>query len=572
MPLISITLFIPLLAGVLILGVPKERPDIMKVIALVGSLLSLVGSVWLLLGLNWQRGGGGGLQWQEQTDWIPSLGASYHLAIDGISAPLIALSALLTVAVVIYSWQVKYRVKEYFFLFLLLETGLLGVFAAQDLLLFYLFFEVSLVPMYFIIGVWGGERRTYAAIKFFLYTRVGSLAMLLSFLALYLTTNPHTFDLPTIIKAQPFAGNYWGGTLVLLGLFLGFAIKLPAFPLHSWLPDAHVEAPTGGSVILAGALLKLGGYGFIRIGLPTIPQAFNDWAIVIIIIALISIIYGAGVALVQPDFKKLVAFSSINHMGYVLLGVGIGGSQTASAAARLAALNGAVLQMVSHGLITGALFFLVGFLYDRTHSHLIADYKGLWNSMPIYSGLTALAFFGSLGLPALSGFVAEFQVFLGTLAVYPWAAALALIGVIVTTAMFLWTLQRMFLGGPTTQVDMPSQAGFEDSWDGMFEPGSAPAPRIIPQRSPNLADIAPPTLTLERPQADTTAQTDKNSGSLPEIKRRELIAVVPLLILTVLIGIIPGALIGLINAALTTAPLGPLAGLVFIIVKAGGLH
>ena len=274
MPLISITLFIPLLAGVLILGVPKERPDIMKVIALVGSLLSLVGSVWLLFGLNWQRGGG--LQWQEQTDWIPSLGASYHLAIDGISAPLIALSALLTVAVVIYSWQVKYRVKEYFFLFLLLETGLLGVFAAQDLLLFYLFFEVSLVPMYFIIGVWGGERRTYAAIKFFLYTRVGSLAMLLSFLALYLTTNPHTFDLPTIIKAQPFAGNYWGGSFVLLGLFLGFAIKLPAFPLHSWLPDAHVEAPTGGSVILAGALLKLGGYGFIRIGLPTIPQAFND--------------------------------------------------------------------------------------------------------------------------------------------------------------------------------------------------------------------------------------------------------------------------------------------------------
>ena len=527
MPLLSITVFLPLLAALLILFMPAERVQIIRLLALLGSGLSLVGSIALLAGLDWQRGG---LAFDEKIDWIPTLGASYHIAVDGISAPLVALSALLTVLAVIYSWRVQERVKEYFFLFLLLETGLLGVFSAQDLLLFYLLFEVALVPMYFIIGIWGGERRIYAALKFFLYTRVGSLAMLLSFLALYLSTNPRTFDLPTIIRAQPFAGNFVSGSLVLLGLFLGFAIKLPAFPFHSWLPDAHVEAPTAGSVLLAGALLKMGGYGFIRIGLPVLPQAFNNWAMVIIIIALISIVYGAAVALVQSDFKKLVAFSSVNHMGYVLLGVGIGSVQAASAADRTAALNGAVLQMVSHGLITGALFFLVGFLYDRTGSHRLADYRGLWGIMPIYSGLTALAFFGALGLPALSGFVAEFQVFLGTLGVYPWAAAIALVGVIITTAMFLWTLQRMFLGGAGASRDPVSD--FPDQ-----------------SRQPAQPQVGSGTTTLERTDTVIQAQTARR---LPDLKRRELLAVLPLLLLMVVVGIVPGPLIGLINGALQT--------------------
>lgn len=535
--MITLTVFIPLAAGLIVLFIPSGRSGLIKSVALAGSLFSLAGSLVLLVGLSATPGGPGSssLSFEERADWIASLGASYHMGVDGLSAPLIALSALLTVVSLVFSWSHRERVKEYFFLFLLLDTGLLGVFAAQDLLLFYLFFEVALVPMYFIIGVWGGERRIYAALKFFLYTRVGSLAMLLSFLALYLSTSPRTFDLPAIVKAQPFAGNFVGGSFVLLGLFLGFAIKLPSFPFHSWLPDAHVEAPTAGSVMLAGALLKLGGYGFIRVALPVVPEAFNSYAVPIIILALISIIYGAAVALVQTDFKKLVAFSSINHMGYVLLGIGIAGVAQASPANRLTALNGAALQMVSHGLLTGGLFLLVGILYDRTHTRQIAAYHGLWQSMPVYSVLAALVFFGSLGLPTLSGFVAEFQVLLGTLGVYPWAAALALVGLIITTAMFLWTLQRMFLGKPTVAGERTSPT--------VPEPGQA--------------------TTIILPGKDGKNKTVKAALTprlLPEINRRELAALVPLVALALLIGIFPGPLVSVINDALKVLPFRVLAG------------
>ncbi len=536
--MITLTVFVPLAAGLIILFLPSVRSGLIKSVALAGSLLSLAGSVVLLFGITPTSStaitpGANNLSFEERADWIPSLGASYHMGVDGLSAPLIALSALLTVVSLVFSWSHRERVKEYFFLFLLLDTGLLGVFAAQDLLLFYLFFEVALVPMYFIIGVWGGERRIYAALKFFLYTRVGSLAMLLSFLALYLSTSPRTFDLPAIVKAQPFAGNFVGGSFVLLGLFLGFAIKLPSFPFHSWLPDAHVEAPTAGSVMLAGALLKLGGYGFIRIALPVVPEAFNSYAVPIIVIALISIIYGAAVALVQTDFKKLVAFSSINHMGYVLLGIGVAGVSQASAANRLTALNGAALQMVSHGLLTGGLFLLVGILYDRTHTRQIAAYQGLWQTMPVYSVLAAIIFFGSLGLPTLSGFVAEFQVLLGTLGVYPWAAALALVGLIITTAMFLWTLQRMFLGKPAVVDERTS----------VPEPGQATA--IMP---------------LGKDVNNKTVKASLTPHFLPEINRRELTALVPLVALALLIGIFPGPLVSVINDALKVLPFRVLAG------------
>ncbi|MBI2755935.1 MAG: NADH-quinone oxidoreductase subunit M [Chloroflexi bacterium] len=440
MPWLSLAIFLPLVGALGVLLAPVRMARWLA-LGTSGVVLLLSGGLFAAL-----ERGRPGFQFEEHAAWVPSLGATYRLGVDGISLPLIVLTAFLTLLAVVYSWNVVDRARPYFALFLVLETGLIGTFSVLDLLLFYVFFEISLVPMYFIIGIWGHENRRYAALKFFLYTRVGSLAMLLSILALYLGTSPRTFDLPSIVAAQPYPGTGLAPSLILLGFFLAFAIKLPSFPFHSWLPDAHVEAPTAGSVLLAGVLLKLGGYGLIRLALPTVPGAFERWALPIAILAVVSAIYGAAVALAQPNLKRMVAFSSINHMGYVLLGIASAAVLGASPEARAAALNGAVVQMVAHGLITGALFFLVGMLYDRAHSYEIAKFSGLWARLPIYGSLVAFMFFGSLGLPGLAQFVGEFQVFLGTLGVFPALAILALLGVVLTTAMFLRTLQRMFFG------------------------------------------------------------------------------------------------------------------------------
>ncbi|MEK7376177.1 MAG: NADH-quinone oxidoreductase subunit M, partial [Candidatus Margulisiibacteriota bacterium] len=410
--MLSTMIFAPLLGAVFLLFINKEKAGFIKIFSTLVSLAPLAASIYLLVKFGRDAAG---FQFQEVLPWIPSLGIKYHLGIDGISLPLLILTTLLTTLSLIYSWIIKDRPKEYFILFLFLETGMLGVFSALDLFLFYVFWEISLVPMYFLIGIWGGARREYAAIKFFLYTLLGSLAMLLSILLLYFNSAPHTFDLLELSKMADPALSL----IVFIGFFLAFAIKVPMFPFHTWLPDAHVEAPTAGSVILAGVLLKMGGYGFLRFALPLLSETCAYLAVPIAILALISIVYGAFVAMAQTDLKKLIAYSSVNHMGYVMLAISAAMAGAASSAAKSVAVSGAVMQMLSHGLITGALFFLVGVIYERTHTRQLADFGGLGAKVPVFAGVFSFFAFASLGLPGLSGFISEFMIFIGSFPVYP---------------------------------------------------------------------------------------------------------------------------------------------------------
>lgn len=439
--MLTATIFLPLLFAAIALVLPSRNAGAIRWTALIGACLTLAAALTLVAGFNYADPG---LQWRMTAAWIPPINASYDVAITGISLPLIVLTALILVAVTLYTLRDHDRAKGHACLFLLMATGLMGVFASQDLLLFYLFFEIALVPLYFVIGVWGHEHRRYAAMKFFLYTRAGSLAMLLAFLGLYLAMTPHTFSLPAIIAAQPLAGHATAGSLVLLGLLIGFGVKLPTVPIHNWLPDAHVEAPTEGSVFLAALHLKLGAYGLIAVLLPTVVAAATQWWIALIVLGLVSLVYGAFAALGQSDFKRLVAYSSINHMGYVMLAAGIWAA-TSDPAVRVLALTGAVFQMVSHGLLTGAMFFIAGTLQDQAGTRELAAFGGLGRRAPVFGALLAIAAFGSLGIPGLSGFIAEFQVLGATLAVDLWAALAVILGLIVTTGLYLRVVLIMLM-------------------------------------------------------------------------------------------------------------------------------
>ncbi len=442
--MLTLNIFFPLLTGIIILFIPNKKNSAIRFSALIGSIITLIISLILLRGYNISEGG---LQWETSAAWIPSINAGYKIGVDGLSLPIILLTDILMVCVMLYVLKEEERTKEHAFLFLLMQTGLLGLFSSQDLLLFYLFFEVGLVPMYFIIGIWGSERRRYAAMKFFLYTRAGSLAMLLSFLALYLSVEPHTFSLQEIIKANPFAGSVQTGGLVMAGMLIGFGVKLPTFPIHNWLPDAHVEAPTEGSVILAGIQLKMGAYGIIRVLIPTVPGAVSDYYIYLILLGIISMIYSALAALAQNDLKRLIAYTSINHMGYVMTAAGIWGMANDTGIKQLA-LNGAVYQIISHGLLTGGMFFMAGILQHKTGTRDMNKFGGLLGTVPIFSTLLGLLSFASFGLPGFSGFIAEFQVIGSAVTLSFWTAIGIIAGLILMTALYLKIVVSMILGKP----------------------------------------------------------------------------------------------------------------------------
>ncbi len=443
LPILSIITFLPLIGAVVIAFIPRSRVGATRTTALAFALLTWVCSLFLLVGYLPDRPG---FEYVEVANWIPVFGIQYKVGVDGLSVALVILTTTLSWISILASFgPITERVKEYMASFLILEVGMIGVFVALDLFLFYIFWEVVLVPMYLIIGIWGGSNRIYATIKFVLYTLVGSLLMLVAILGVAFSFQAATgswigaFDFETL---RAFAAGATGFSetfqlFAFLAFFLAFAIKVPMFPFHTWLPDAHVEAPTAGSVILAGILLKLGGYGFIRFALPLFPDAAHTFGPAIIVLSLIAIIYGAIVALVQPDLKKLVAYSSVSHMGFVTLGIFIFQEQ---------GMQGAILQMISHGLITGALFLLVGVIYERTHDRAIARMGGISAPVPVYAATFGFFVLASAGLPGLSGFVGEFLVLVGSYAYGPWIAAIAALCMILAAAYLLWMFQRVAFG------------------------------------------------------------------------------------------------------------------------------
>src|SRR5690349_366331 len=440
--LLTILILLPVagaLALVLYNFAPSRRDEHYRWIALVTTIATFVVSLLLLRRVG---GSGAAFQFEESINWIGSIGARYHVAGDGVSLWLVLLTTLLMPIAVLSSWTaISKRPLAYYAFLLVLESAMIGVFVSLDLLLFYLFFEASLVPMFFLIGIWGGERRIYAAIKFFIYTAVGSLLMLAAILSLYFIY--HTFDYATLlqaISASPLTerAEFW----LFLAFALAFCIKVPLFPFHTWLPDAHTEAPTAGSVILAGVLLKMGTYGLLRFNIALFPNAARWWAPVIIALAVIGIIYGALVAMVQPDFKRLVAYSSVSHMGFVVLGL---------FSFTELGMQGALYQMLNHGVSTGALFLFVGFIYERRHTRQISEFGGLAKPMPWFSTLFVFASLSSIGLPFLNGFVGEFFILIGTwtsrAVSHSWLTTMfAATGVIWAAVYMLWMLQRVVFG------------------------------------------------------------------------------------------------------------------------------
>jgi NADH-quinone oxidoreductase subunit M len=441
MPLLSTILWLPILSAIVLAIVPGADDKIAKGWGLFASTAVFILSLGILRG--WEDGAAG-LQFVESVDWIPQWGISYGLGVDGISLWLVLLTTFLTPLIFLAGWNVTYKhSKEYVIAFLIMETAMIGAFVATDLLLFYVFFELMLLPMYLVIGVWGGKNRIYAAVKFFLFTIAGSLLMLLAILYLvfqnYHQTGNPTFE---IVRLYGTALDPKAQTLLFLAFTLAFAIKVPLFPLHTWLPDAHVEAPTGGSIILAGVMLKMGTYGFLRFVLPLFPEASHRWAGVLIVLSVIGIIYGALVAWVQPDMKKLVAYSSVSHLGFCVLGI---------FAINQTSIEGSILQMVNHGLSTGALFLLVGVIYERRHTRLLADYGGIAKTMPLFAVFFVIAVLSSVGLPGLNGFIGEFLILAGSFQTHPVAATFAASGVILAAIYLLWLVQKVFFGPITNE-------------------------------------------------------------------------------------------------------------------------
>ncbi len=465
-PILSFITFLPIIGMIIVLFLPKTQTKVIKSLTLLITGIQIIAAGLILGWYNYSLGGinnPDSFQFIEKFRWIDITGFSwigqikidYYLGIDGLSVPLVLLTAIITFVATLASWNIDKSVKGYFAMFLLLDTGMMGVFVALDFFLFYIFWELMLLPMYFLIGIWGGPRREYAAIKFFLYTLLGSVFILLVMIGLYFSTaetladGTKVFTFNMLAMMDP-ANSTSGGILSILNpnnlrliayiaLFAGFAIKIPMFPFHTWLPDAHVEAPTAISVILAGVLLKMGTYGILRICYPVFPDITHQLIWWIALFGMINIIYGALCAMAQKDFKKLIAYSSVSHMGFVMLGM---------ASLNTIGISGAVLQMFNHGTITAMLFIIVGVIYDRTHTRGLNDFGGLANQMPVYTGFVTLAFFAAIGLPGLSGFISEAFVFLGAFGAdtIRIVTVVSTLGILLGAGYMLWTLQRVFLG------------------------------------------------------------------------------------------------------------------------------
>ncbi|MFC1731696.1 NADH-quinone oxidoreductase subunit M [candidate division KSB1 bacterium] len=442
--ILTVITFLPILGALLILGMPQENKRLIRVTAMAVMTVDFLLSLPLFFSFN---GGTAMMQFTESYEWVSGLGISYSVGVDGISILLFMLTTFLGPVVVLSTWNaIGTRVKEFMFFLLVLQTGMLGVFISLDFFLFYVFWELMLIPMYFIIGVWGGERRIYAAVKFFIYTMFGSVLMLVAILYLsYMhlqATGELSFSIEKMFQLDlPGPTQFW----LFAAFALAFAIKVPLFPFHTWLPDAHVEAPTAGSVILAGVLLKMGTYGFIRFCLPMFPDASMEFLPLILVLAVIGIIYGAMVALVQPDMKKLVAYSSVSHLGFVILGM---------FALNMQGLQGGIIQMVNHGLSTGGLFLLVGMMYERTHTRMIADYGGIAKVVPVYAVVLMITVLSSLGLPGLNGFVGEFLILFGSFQsryIHVGYVVLAATGVILAAVYLLRWYQRFIFNEMTNE-------------------------------------------------------------------------------------------------------------------------
>ena len=477
--------------------IPREKENSIKIAAAITTGVQFILTLILWNGFDLQNGG---MQKNEMYNWIPSFNISYHLGVDGLSLPMVILTGMLFFIGVFVSWNIKKAVKGYFALFLMLNTGVMGVFLSLDFFLFYIFWEVMLLPMYFLIGMWGGPQREYAAIKFFLYTLFGSVLMLVGILGLYFYCGK-TFNIVELTSTAPQAldGVLWWGVsaikVIWVLLFIGFAIKVPVFPFHTWLPLAHVEAPTAISVLLAGILLKLGVYGIIRVNYGLMPDGVYWFSTALAFLGLVNVIWGGLCALAQKDLKKLVAYSSVNHMGYSLIGmaavVAAGEAHGVNMKAAQAGLGGAVFQMFNHGTISAMLFILVGVIYERAHHRDIEGFGGLASQMPIYTGITAVAFFAGLGLPGLSGFISEAMCFIGAFPVYKGIVIASTIGILLNAAYFLWAFQRIFFG-----------------------------------------------------------KLNEKYSALPEINRLELFTVVPLLVITLFFGIYPAPYLDMISATM----------------------
>jgi NADH-quinone oxidoreductase subunit M len=478
--LLTIITFAPIVGMVLILICPRDQHNLIRWLAVAATIPQILIAIYLYANFDTATTA---IQFAEKYPWVPAYHINYFIGVDGISISMVLLTALICFVSVFASFGIDKGVKGYFALLLLLDTGMMGVFVALDFFLFYIFWEVMLLPMYFLIGIWGGPRREYAAIKFFLYTLLGSVLILLAMLGLYYYNPTPTFDMTTLAAN---AGSYsiTFQRIAWIALFIGFAIKIPAFPFHTWLPDAHVEAPTAISVILAGVLLKMGTYGILRVNFGILPAATHDMAWIFLgVVGTINIVYGALCAMAQTDYKKLIAYSSVSHMGYVMLGL---------AAFTAAGINGAVLQMFNHGTITAMLFILVGVIYDRAHHREINGFGGLASHLPVYAGITGLAFFAAMGLPGMSAFISEVLVLLGSWQVHPVMTVFGASAAILTAGYMLWTYQRIYLGP------------INDRYVGF-----------------------------------------------PDLSARELFTLVPLAVIVLILGVYPHAILGLLNTSLT---------------------